>query len=62
MITPIRSCCDGTKGEELKDMFLKSISSWFGSTLVIDLKGLMCLNKERVTNDFPFSAPSEILS
>lgn len=60
MITHIRSCCDSSKEEELKDMFLKCISSWFGSTLVINLKGLMCLNKEIVTNDFLFAAPSEI--
>lgn len=49
MITHIRTCCNGIKGEKFKNIFLKCISSWFGSTLVIDLKGLMCLNKETVT-------------
>lgn len=61
MVEKLRSCCNGTKVEKFKNIFLRCISSTFGSTLVIDLKDLVCLNKETVTNDFQFSVPSEIL-
>lgn len=61
MVEKLRSCWNGTKVEKFKNIFLRFISSTFGSTLVIDLKDLVCLNKETVTNDFQFSVPSEIL-